>query len=196
MTVRRLLVLLACLLTSLFAGVAPAAAHAEVLKVEPADGATLTTAPDGVRLTFGEEVLAGTPKLRVTGPVGEVPTEVSSAGAVVTSPLPIDLVDGTYTVVWRVTSADGHPISGTYRFRLAAGAASASASAPSPSAAPVATPAATPTAVTTPVPPPMPTVSSGGSGTTTLVALAAVLAALAGIGGIWARTRRQRGGQP
>ncbi|MDX6380518.1 MAG: hypothetical protein QOI57_1542, partial [Rubrobacteraceae bacterium] len=33
------------------------------------------------------------------------------------------LSKGSYTVEWRVTSADGHPVNGTYRFAVAASAA-------------------------------------------------------------------------
>ena len=34
-----------------------------------------------------------------------------------------ELPEGSYIAVWRVTSADGHPISGAYRFAVSASAA-------------------------------------------------------------------------
>ena len=44
-------------------------------------------------------------------------------GTTVTQPLAGGLPAGAYTVEWRVTSADGHPLSGTFGFTVAQGAA-------------------------------------------------------------------------
>jgi hypothetical protein len=43
-------------------------------------------------------------------------------GATVVQPLTADLPAGGYTVDWRVTSADGHPLSDRFAFTVAGGA--------------------------------------------------------------------------
>jgi cobalamin biosynthesis Mg chelatase CobN len=66
--------------------------------------------------------------------VSEGPAEVLDD--TVTQPLADGLPAGAYTVEYRVTSGDGHPISGSFAFTVAQGAPSSSAaSAPSSSAA-------------------------------------------------------------
>lgn len=175
---RVLLVGLATLAAALvFAPAGPAAAHATLLSVDPADGSTLAAPPQEIRLTFSEDILEGTPQMRMTGPDGVVETTLQTGGAVVSAPLPPGLGAGEYTVLWRVTSADGHPISGRTSFVIAgagAGGQAAGSAQPSPSAA-----------VTDPL--------DIGSGTTASVFLmvGALVAAAAGIGLVVAKTRRR-----
>ena len=58
------------------------------------------------------------------------PVEVHDA--VVTQPVAAGAPAGEYTVRWRVTSADGHPITGSFRFTAtASGGGTGPASAPS-----------------------------------------------------------------
>jgi hypothetical protein len=74
-----------------------------------------------------------------TGAVGEIVVRTTTVAAA----LPPDLVTGTYTVTWRVTSVDGHPISGALRFTLTLPAeASMSASDATPAATSAASSAA------------------------------------------------------
>ena len=96
-----------------------AAAHATLLKSQPAAGTVTQTSPSEVRLTFSEEVLPGMSSLILVLSDG---SEVNLRGAndshdirVLTASLP-HLPPGGYGITWRVISADGHPTSGTYSF--------------------------------------------------------------------------------
>ncbi|MBB1057362.1 copper resistance protein CopC [Dietzia sp. B19] len=97
-----------------------AAAHSVLVSVDPQDGATLETSPGEVSLTFNEEinqnfasVAVTTGDDRTTLVVGEPTVE----GETVTVALD-DLADGAYTVGYRVTSADGHVVSGSSVFTV------------------------------------------------------------------------------
>ena len=137
-TVRRLLAA-AVLGLGLLAGAAPAAsAHDILVATDPANGSVLEASPSQIRLTFTDPVLEGTAQVRVDGRSGVAPiAPVTVSGSTVTVPLTAALPSGGYTVLWRVTSQDGHPVSGTFSFTVATGArASGSPSAaPSPAAA-------------------------------------------------------------
>ena len=104
-------------------GMPTASAHDELVAATPVDGASVTTAPADVELQSSGVVQELGAQVAVTGPDGTVvgrgrPQVVDS---VLTQPLSPDLPAGTYTVAWRVTSADGHPISGTTSFTVGAG---------------------------------------------------------------------------
>ncbi|MET3860867.1 methionine-rich copper-binding protein CopC [Dietzia sp. 2505] len=103
-----------------------AAAHSVLVSVEPQDGATLETSPDRVSLTFNEEINQNFASVAVT--TGDDRTnlvvgEPTVEGETVTVTVD-DLADGAYTVGYRVTSADGHVVSGSSVFTVqsAAGA--------------------------------------------------------------------------
>jgi copper resistance protein C len=93
----------------------------KLVSSSPADGAKLSSLPEVAVLNFSEVVrLPAT--LTVTGSDGD---EISAADAsVVDATLfrPLDtttqLREGTYTMTYRVTAADGQSISGTVRFTL------------------------------------------------------------------------------
>jgi copper transport protein len=117
MLTRRLL----CLALAVTLSPATAAAHATLLKSEPAAGAVLQMSPTEVRLRFNEEVLPGMSGLVLVLSDG---SEVNLRGAndshdirVLTATLP-HLPPGGYGIRWRVISADGHPASGTYSFLI------------------------------------------------------------------------------
>lgn len=106
-------------------GTTTASAHDALVSVTPADGASLETSPEGVALEFsgrpqelGTRVLVTAPDGR---PVSDGPVELLDA--TVSQPLAPALPAGTYTVEWRVTSADGHPLSGSSTFDVAEGPA-------------------------------------------------------------------------
>jgi len=105
-------IIFAVLFGLLFAS--PAAAHAELLKMTPANGAELTRPPTEVQMTFTESVNLITNGIRLIDSSGAtVPTEGPTVdGRVVRWPMPAQLPNGAYIVIWRVTSDDGHPISG------------------------------------------------------------------------------------
>jgi copper resistance protein C len=97
-----------------------ASAHATRVASEPADNAVLTAGPDQVSATFNERLQTTFAAMTVVGPDGNVWStgESTVQGAVVSARLrPLGPV-GTYTVNYRVTSADGHVVSGAWAFRL------------------------------------------------------------------------------
>jgi hypothetical protein len=114
---RRSLMVLVAAVAVCLAPALPAQAHDVLLRTEPSDGAVLDTPPTQVRLTFGQQALSIGTRVAVSGPSGPIaapPVEV--VGSYVTQPLPTGLPAGRYTVLWRVTSADGHPVSGRFTF--------------------------------------------------------------------------------
>jgi methionine-rich copper-binding protein CopC len=107
------------------AGVPAASAHDALLAVSPADGSTTVTAPERVELEFSGVVQELGAEVVISGPDG-APAAQGQAQVVdstLTQPLAPDLPAGTYSVAWRVTSADGHPIAGTTTFTVTGGAA-------------------------------------------------------------------------
>ncbi|MEV5647930.1 copper resistance CopC family protein [Nocardia sp. NPDC052254] len=100
----------------------PAGAHSTVVSTDPADGAQITTGPARVSVTFNENLQPSFPSLTVVGPDGNL---WSRGKPVVDGPtVSVEVGDlgpaGTYTMAYRVTSADGHPVSGTRTFELTA----------------------------------------------------------------------------
>lgn len=110
---------IALLLLSLGAVAAPASAHDQLISSNPADGETLTTAPAEIVLTYNNEVAQIGAEVQITDPENTVVTEIPTiSGTSVTVPLWEDTVAGAYSVAWRVTSSDGHPIDGEFSFTL------------------------------------------------------------------------------
>jgi hypothetical protein len=97
-----------------------ASAHAARLWTDPADNAVLATGPERVRATFNEGLQTTFAAMTVVGPDGNVWSAGDPAveGAVVSIALRPLGPTGTYTVNYRVTSADGHVVSGSWSFRL------------------------------------------------------------------------------
>lgn len=128
-------VLLAAALLTLPA--APASAHNELRSTDPADGATVARTPATVVLTFDEPALALGTQVLVTGPAG--PAAVGApqlVNATVRQPIVGGAPAGTYTVDWRVTSADGHPVTGHFTFTSRAAGAPGRDATPAPTPAP------------------------------------------------------------
>lgn len=97
----------------------PAAAHATLVSSDPAEGEVLETTPDVVTFTFDEPVALTAGSVQVFDAAGDpVESEASSRDTVITADLPDGLDDGSYVVVWRVVSADGHPIAGSLTFAI------------------------------------------------------------------------------
>ncbi len=100
---------------------APALAHSELRATEPPAGAILARSPADIVLRFNEGVQVTS--LRVLDaqgralPVrrdGSVERPAREARAAPREALP----PGDFRVEWRAISADGHPIGGTFRFRV------------------------------------------------------------------------------
>ena len=125
------------LLLSPFVLAAPASAHDSIAGSDPADGATLTTAPTQVRITFAEPPTATGLGVAVLAPGGASVTAGAPSidGNVVVQALGPLTVGGPYSVSYRVVSADGHPVTGTFGFTYIASSSSSSASPTSASTA-------------------------------------------------------------
>lgn len=96
-----------------------AEAHAVLERSSPAPGERLEAGPDEVRLEFNEPVDAKVGYVRVldgrSGRVADGDPEALDGGRTLRLPLP-RLGEGLYTVTYRVVSADGHPVEGSYVF--------------------------------------------------------------------------------
>lgn len=124
-------------------GLAPAAAHDEVLSTSPEQDAVLETAPEQIELSYSGEIMDIGHQVLVTDSEGQSVTEgpLERDGSQVVQPLAdTGAQDETYQVVWRVVSSDGHPIEGTYTYEVGDGA-DTTTPAPSLSTTPIEAPA-------------------------------------------------------
>jgi copper transport protein len=96
----------------------PAAAHATLISTDPAEGAVLETTPAEVTFTFNESVIGVPAGIQVFDATG---AEVASKASVRKAQLVVELqeeIEGTAVIVWRLVSADGHPIGGSLSFSV------------------------------------------------------------------------------
>ena len=131
----------------------PAMAHAELIASDPADGASLGTAPTQVRLTFNEPVTPAPDVVEIVGPDNTTWTvgTPAVAGEVITAPVQASGPAGAYTLTYRVVSSDGDPVTGSLRFTLTAPATTTP-------------PPTTTTTTTTTTPPAEPTEATAAEG--------------------------------
>jgi copper resistance protein C len=157
---------------------APAAAHTELIASTPAADSSLAAAPAQLELTFDETVTLPSNAIEVIGPdnvTWEIGTPTVS-GPVVRAPVTANGPAGRYTLVYRVVSSDGDPVSGSVGFTLTA---------PASAAATTATPTATASATRS-------TPTASGGGTLLWVWLAAGAVLLAAVAFVTLRVRRPR----
>lgn len=101
-------------------GAGPAAAHATLTSVDPADQAEVAQGPEQVTLTFNEAISPNFASLTVVGPdnnlwsKGDATVEGTSVSVEVGELGPV----GEYKIGYRVTSADGHVVQGVRSFTL------------------------------------------------------------------------------
>jgi methionine-rich copper-binding protein CopC len=116
----QLLAALAVLAVLALTGAGAASAHAIRISADPAPDSAVDKGPERVSGTFNEQLQTSFAAMTVVGPDGNLwstgPTDVQGAVASV-GLRPLGPV-GTYTVNYRVTSADGHVVSGSWSFRL------------------------------------------------------------------------------
>ncbi|MGX1131701.1 copper transport protein [Streptomyces glaucescens] len=110
------------LILLLLGSAAPASAHAALAGTDPRDGTVLKSAPRALTLDFTESVGLLDGSVRLLGPDNrrvhvEEPRHVPGDDRVRVT-LPDGLRTGTYTVAWRVVSADSHPVSGAFTFSV------------------------------------------------------------------------------
>ena len=165
-------ILVGCVVTQV-ARPAPAQAHNSLVSSTPTDGAKLGQGPAAVTLTFDEPVGRRFGLVVVSGPDGGKYQQggLRVTGVTATQALRPLGPAGTYRVAWRVVSADGHPVSGSFSFRLeVAGAGegpspsdtSTATASPAPTGSPSSTGSPSPTVP--PTPPASGPRSSGPSG--------------------------------
>ncbi|MFE0364600.1 copper resistance CopC/CopD family protein [Streptomyces griseoaurantiacus] len=121
--IRALTLLTATLLLLLVAGGTPASAHAVLTSSDPQDGTVVRTAPRTVTLTFSESVGLLDDSFRVLDHTNRRlhtgrPTRAGGRGDTARVTLPARMGKGTFTVGWRVVSADSHPVSGAFTFSI------------------------------------------------------------------------------
>jgi copper transport protein len=94
--------------------------HTQLVASFPADGGRLPTAPRSIRLVFSEPVEAALSTIVVVSAREslEVPVRADSSDTRVLLGDPPPLAPATYRIDWRVVSADGHPVEGSYRFQV------------------------------------------------------------------------------
>lgn len=101
---------------------APAAAvHATLVASEPAAKSHLATSPRRVRLVFSEPIEGTLARITIVPATGApiVLHPASDPRDVHAIIAPVDsLAPGAYRVDWRVVSADGHPVEGSYPFAI------------------------------------------------------------------------------
>ncbi|SCF08316.1 copper resistance CopC family protein [Micromonospora chokoriensis] len=175
---RRLGAAALAVLVALLVPTGPAWAHNSLRAATPVQQSTVTSAPTEIVLefmqrldpTFTTIVLTDAARRKVgTG-------EPTVAGAKSTVPVIDTLPNGTYTVAYRVVSADGHPVQGSYPFTVAD---------PTSSAAPVVE-ATTPSAAAAVRP------DGGGPDVGVLVAGVVLLVLAAGTAVLWWRRAARR----
>ncbi|OZD69593.1 copper resistance protein CopC [Rhodococcus sp. 06-1059B-a] len=118
----RKLIVAVLAISALLIGAPTASAHSVVTGSNPADGSEIASGPAQVSISFNEVPQSQFATLNVVGPDGNlwskgdpriegqsIVVDVGELGPV-----------GEYTIAYRVTSADGHPISGTLGFTLTA----------------------------------------------------------------------------
>ncbi|MFE9996236.1 copper resistance CopC/CopD family protein [Streptomyces avermitilis] len=107
----------------LFGSAGSAFAHAALKGADPVDGTVLKKAPAAITLTFTESVGLLDDSFRVLDPenrrvhIGE-PQHAGGRSETARVTLPDDMGTGTFTVGWRVVSADSHPVSGALTFSI------------------------------------------------------------------------------
>ncbi|GAA5158268.1 copper resistance CopC family protein [Amycolatopsis dongchuanensis] len=118
---RKALTVLVVAVAALVATATPALAHNVLISTDPAKGAALDAGPARITLTFDAPVQGGDiNQVSVLGPDrsqwAEGTVEINSN--VVSAPVRPLGPAGTYTVGYRILSADGHPVEGEYTFTL------------------------------------------------------------------------------
>ncbi|MEO7193498.1 MAG: copper resistance CopC family protein [Pseudonocardiaceae bacterium] len=111
----------------LLTGSDQASASAGLISTDPEQGAVVATVPAGVELTFDEPVVVTADGIQVFGPNGaEVddghPAHLEGSATVGVrlsgTSQPSSTQQGTYTVVWRVISANSDPMWGDFSFSV------------------------------------------------------------------------------
>jgi copper resistance protein C len=120
MRLRVLGLLGAVLAVAALAGAGVASAHAVRVSSDPAPDAVLTAGPARITATFNEQLQTAFASMTLVGPDGNLWStgKARVQGAAVEVDLRPLGPAGTYTANYRVTSADGHVVNGSWSFQL------------------------------------------------------------------------------
>src|SRR5215203_4037505 len=114
---RRVLSILAVLAVMVLSTPLTASAHDVLDSTSPAAGSTVARMPQSITLSFTEAPLSIGTQVIVTGPSGAMQQGAPTVdGRVVTQAVSPSAPGGAYTVTYRVTSDDGHPVTGSFDF--------------------------------------------------------------------------------
>jgi methionine-rich copper-binding protein CopC len=99
----------------------PTVFHTKLIKSEPAANDTLDTAPRKLILWFSERIELKVSSVKLTGAKGKVIplgalAHAGAADSSVVVPVTAVLAAGSYSIMWRTASDDGHPVTGTFSF--------------------------------------------------------------------------------
>lgn len=137
---------------ALLGSATPLDAHLRLVAASPSAGAELSRSPDEIRLHFSQPVEVAFSAISLVGPSGTIETgsvgRPPGADSVLVAAIPTPLEAGRYTIAWRTSGADGHPIRGELSFDVRAAAD------PSGTAAETAPPTGPGATEPDPVPPP------------------------------------------
>ena len=130
---RRLLSAVLAFAALMLGAVPQAHAHTVLLSSDPAAESTVNSGPQRVSATFNEELQSTFAAMTVVGPDGNLWSsgDPQVQGAVVSVGMRPTGPAGRYTVNYRVTSSDGHVVSGAWSFTIAATGTGAPGPAPS-----------------------------------------------------------------
>jgi len=97
--------------------------HLHLVKSTPAANASVTSAPDSIRLWFSQAPELKLTTVKLTGP-GATAVELTPLAkgdsALVTAGVKGAMAAGAYSVAWRTMSKDGHVVRGTFAFKVGA----------------------------------------------------------------------------
>jgi copper transport protein len=115
----RVAAIVVCLAVS--AGVAYA--HAALLRSTPAANSHLAKPPESIRLVFSEQVIPDLSQITLGRPDGssaqlQVANDPHDVHALI-GRVAGEFTSGRYRISWRVISADGHPVGGSFSFCIA-----------------------------------------------------------------------------
>jgi len=118
------IVVISAAIAFLLLGAPGVSAHSDLVGTNPMDGSIVADAPASITLQFNEEPLDSLVEVIITDAQGDVMVidTAEAAGTDVLVPWPGSLGAGDYTVAYRVVSADGHPVTGTFTFTYTGGA--------------------------------------------------------------------------
>ncbi|MCU1511522.1 MAG: copper resistance protein CopC [Arthrobacter sp.] len=139
------------LVSALVWAVDPASAHDAAESTSPAPGATVSTPPEQVSITFNRNPLVLGSQILVTDAAGNnwADGNVEIVDNTASQKLKPGAPAGVFTVAWRVVSSDSHPIEGNFSFTATAGGAGSTAA---PAVPTLTTPQPGATATPAPVP--------------------------------------------